>query len=61
MKKRVVIFANTVLILLLVGYSIGCRSEEAGGGMDIVLFLQNPVVMIIGAIIIVYFMMKRSK
>jgi len=57
MKRKLALLITILSIILLVG----CRSKEAGGGLDIVLFLQNPIVMIVGAIIIVIYMMKRSK
>lgn len=57
MKKKLALLITILSIILLVG----CRSKEAGGGVDILLFLQNPVVMVIGGILIAYWMLKRSK
>lgn len=57
MKHKVILTISLLLTILLLA---GC-SGEGGGGFDIVKFLQNPFVMILGAIFIVYWMMKRSK
>lgn len=55
MKRKMALLIGLLLTLSL----SGCSGE--GGGFDIVKFLQNPIVMVIGGIIIVIYMMKRSK
>lgn len=58
-KARVMLILVTMPILFLAGCTN--RQTNETGGFDIVKFLQNPVVMIVLALFIVYWMMKRSK
>jgi len=55
---------TTAMLLLLsapIILLVGCRSKEAGGGFDILLFLQNPIVMVVAGILIAFYMFNRSK
>lgn len=56
MKRKLILFATILSVLLLPSCAGG-----GGGGFDIVQFLQNPFVMIIIGIFIVYWMMKKNK
>lgn len=57
MKKKAMLLISLLFILSL----SGCSGGGDGGGLDIVKFLQNPIVMVVGGILIAYWMMKRSK
>ena len=58
MKKKLTLLLISLSPILLTS---GCASKEDGGGFDIVKFTQNPVVMVVAGILIVYWMMKKSK
>jgi len=55
MKRKVFLLITLLSVILT-----GCSSGE-GGGFDILKVLQNPVVMVIGGILIAYWMFKHSK
>lgn len=55
MKRKLTLLLISLSPALLLS---GCAE---GGGFDIVKFTQNPVVMILLAVVIVIYMMKRSK
>jgi len=55
MKRKLALLISLLSVLLLVG----CM--EGGGGVDFVKITQNPFVVIVGALIIAFWMFKRSK
>lgn len=57
MKRKVALSLSLTSALLLAG----CAGGGGAGGFDIVKFLQNPFVMIIIGLFIVYWMMKHSR
>jgi fumarate reductase subunit C len=57
MKRKMMLLAILAALLVLAS----CSSGGGGGGFDIVKFLQNPLVMIIGAIIVAAYLWKHQK
>lgn len=55
MKKKLLL----IISLLSVSVLVGCAG--GGGEMDILPFLQNPIVMVVAGVIIAYWMFKHHK
>ncbi len=57
MRRKIALAVSLLLIPLLTGCS---SSPSGGGGIDILKFLQNPVVMVVLGVIIAFWMFKRK-
>ncbi len=57
MKRKLPLLITSLLSILLLG---GCTGE-GGGGIDFVKLTQNPFVVIVGALVIAFWMFGRSK